>query len=350
MLRKGVRLHLIRRRIWGCDRIHRELHDNAGHQRIDLREHQLIDRDVCVGVRSLLKILRRRLSNVLLVDAPDKAIAVRVKNPDFTIGPSTCSVRPDSVGYEFVLVNALQSKCMLRCRTFSASGNLQNSLVFLSAMRLRCHNNDGMQRVKLTDQKLKDRVALVTGGGAGIGRAIAERYIREGAQVAIADINADLVQKTASEIGAHPVVADVTDRQSIDSMLADVEKNIGVVSVLVNNAAVFNLAPFSDITDEQYHSVFNVNVYGVLFTMQAVANRMVETDTKGNIINMASQAGRRGEPLVAVYCASKAAVISLTQSAGLALIKQGINVNGICLLYTSPSPRDATLSRMPSSA
>lgn len=202
-------------------------------------------------------------------------------------------------------------------------------LEFVSAPGLRCHENDSNREQILTDGKLNDRVALVTGGGTGIGRAIAERYMREGARVAIADINADLVQQTAGEIGAHAVVADVTDRASIDAMLADVEKNLGVVSVLVNNAAVFNLAPVSEITDEQYHSVFNVNVYGVLFTMQAVANRMVATGTRGNIINMASQAGRRGEPLVAVYCASKAAVISLTQSAGLALIKQGINVNGI---------------------
>ena len=207
--------------------------------------------------------------------------------------------------------------------------NLQNGHIIVTAKRLRCQENDNRSRTSLATQKLKDRVALVTGGGAGIGRAIAERYIREGARVAIADINEALVVQTAKEIGAHPVVVDVADRQSIDAMLADVEKNMGVVSVLVNNAAVFNLAPISEITDEQYHSVFRVNVYGVLFTMQAVANRMVETGTEGNIINMASQAGRRGEPLVAVYCASKAAVISLTQSAGLALIKQGINVNGI---------------------
>jgi len=181
----------------------------------------------------------------------------------------------------------------------------------------------------MSSQKLSDRVALVTGGGTGIGRAIAERYIREGARVAIADINSKLVQETADEIGAMAVPVDVTDKKSTEAMLDRIESELGVVSVLVNNAAVFNLAPLTEITDEQYHSVFNVNVYGVLFTMQAVADRMIKAGVRGNIINMASQAGRRGEPLVAVYCASKAAVISFTQSAGLALIEHGINVNGI---------------------
>jgi D-sorbitol dehydrogenase (acceptor) len=89
------------------------------------------------------------------------------------------------------------------------------------------------------------------------------------------------------------------------------------------------MGPLLEITEAHYDRIFAVNVKGLLFTLQAVARQMVQQGRGGKIINMASQAGRRGEPLVAVYCASKAAVISLTQSAGLALIKNGINVNGI---------------------
>ena len=99
--------------------------------------------------------------------------------------------------------------------------------------------------------------------------------------------------------------------------------------MLVNNAALFDLAPIVEITRESYDKLFAVNFSGTLFTLQAVAKAMIARGKGGKIINMASQAGRRGEPLVAIYCATKAAVISLTQSAGLNLIEHGINVNAI---------------------
>ena len=98
---------------------------------------------------------------------------------------------------------------------------------------------------------------------------------------------------------------------------------------MINNAALFDLAPITEITRESYERLFAINVAGTLFTLQAVARHMIETGRRGKIINMASQAGRRGEALVGVYCATKAAVISLTQSAGLNLIGHGINVNAI---------------------
>ena len=177
--------------------------------------------------------------------------------------------------------------------------------------------------------RLAGKGALITGAARGIGRAFAQAYIREGARVCVADIDAGAARETADAIGATPVVMDVTDQASIDAGVAEADAALGGVDVLVNNAALFTADPIADIRRDDYDRVFAVNVAGVLFALQAVARGMIERGRGGRIINMASQAGRRGEPLVAVYCASKAAVISLTQSAGLNLIRHGINVNAI---------------------
>jgi D-sorbitol dehydrogenase (acceptor) len=179
--------------------------------------------------------------------------------------------------------------------------------------------------------KLQDKVAVVTGGARGIGAAICRRYADEGARVAVADILADEAEALARDIGraAFAVQLDVTRRASIDAMVETVVARAGSIDILVNNAAIFGMAPLLEITEASYDQQFAVNVKGLLFTLQAVAAQMVRQGRGGKIVNFASQAGRRGEPLVAVYCASKAAVISLTQSAGLALIRHGINVNGI---------------------
>ncbi|MEM7686027.1 MAG: L-iditol 2-dehydrogenase, partial [Pseudomonadota bacterium] len=118
-------------------------------------------------------------------------------------------------------------------------------------------------------------------------------------------------------------------QDSIDSAIATSVEAHGQIDILINNAAIFTAAPIVEIDRADYARVFDINVAGTLFTLQAVARHMIERRVKGRIINMASQAGRRGEPLVPVYCATKAAVISLTQSAGLNLIKHGINVNAI---------------------
>ena len=180
--------------------------------------------------------------------------------------------------------------------------------------------------------RLAGKTALITGAARGIGRAFAEAYIREGARVAIADIDIARARETARDIGeefATAIEMDVTSQTSIDAAVSETVTKFGGIDILINNAAVFTAAPITDITPDDYTRTFDINVRGTLFTMQAVARHMIERGKGGKIINMASQAGRRGESLVAVYCATKAAVISLTQSAGLNLIEHGINVNAI---------------------
>ncbi|WP_377511875.1 L-iditol 2-dehydrogenase [Octadecabacter sp. R77987] len=179
--------------------------------------------------------------------------------------------------------------------------------------------------------RLAGKTALITGAARGIGLAFAQAYVAQGARVAIADINIDAARKAADDIGksAIAVALDVTDQASIDACVKAVETEFGAIDILINNAALFEAAELVDITRASYDKLFAVNVQGTLFMMQAVAKSMIARGQGGKIINMASQAGRRGEALVAVYCATKAAVISLTQSAGLNLIKHGINVNAI---------------------
>ena len=180
-------------------------------------------------------------------------------------------------------------------------------------------------------RRLEGKTALITGAARGIGLAFARAYVAEGARVAIADIDMERARGSAAEIGgaAIAVEMDVTRQESIGRAVAETVERLGRIDILINNAALFTAAPIVEIERADYERVFAINVAGTLFTMQAVARHMIERGGGGKIINMASQAGRRGEPLVAVYCASKAAVISLTQSAGLNLIQHGINVNAI---------------------
>ena len=180
-------------------------------------------------------------------------------------------------------------------------------------------------------KRLDGKTALITGAARGIGLAFAEAYAREGARVAIADINIERANESAKGIGdaAIALEMDVTQQASIDAGVDACVAEFGGIDILINNAALFTAAPIVEVERSDFERVFDINVAGTFFTMQAVARHMIARGKGGKIINMASQAGRRGEPLVSVYCATKAAVISLTQSAGLNLIKHGINVNAI---------------------
>ncbi|KXO75050.1 L-iditol 2-dehydrogenase [Brucella anthropi] len=179
--------------------------------------------------------------------------------------------------------------------------------------------------------RLKDKVALITGAARGIGLGFAEAYAREGAKVIIADINIERAEEAARGIGSSvkAVKLDVTDLHQIDKVVAEIDAEYGGIDILVNNAAIFDMAPINELTEDSYERVLGINLKGPLFMMKAVSNVMIKRGRGGKIINMASQAGRRGEALVTLYCASKAAIISATQSAALALVKHGINVNAI---------------------
>lgn len=180
-------------------------------------------------------------------------------------------------------------------------------------------------------KRLDGRTALITGAARGIGLAFARAYLNEGARVALADIDIARARTEAARLGDHALAVelDVTRQDSIDAAVATTVDHFGRIDILINNAAIFTAAPIVEITRADYARCFDINVAGSLFTLQAVARQMIAQGTGGRIINMASQAGRRGEGLVAVYCATKAAIISLTQSAGLDLIRHGINVNAI---------------------
>ena len=176
--------------------------------------------------------------------------------------------------------------------------------------------------------KLSRKVALVTGGARGIGRAICEAYAAAGATVVVADLREDDARETAEAVGGMAVAMNVADMGSIAAGIAAIEAACGGIDILVNNAGVFNMASIDKITHEDYRQQYDVNVGGTIFTCQAVVPLMKRRGG-GTIINFASQAGRRGEANVTIYCSTKAAVISITQSLALELAGDNIRVNAI---------------------
>lgn len=176
--------------------------------------------------------------------------------------------------------------------------------------------------------RLDGKVALVTGGARGIGRAICVAMADAGAKVAAADLLIEGAAESASAIKGMPVQMDVTDFDGITAAVSQVELELGGIDILVNNAGVFNMASIDKITPDDYRRQYDVNVGGTLFACQAVVPAMRKRGG-GAIINVSSQAGRRGEPNVTLYCSTKAAVISITQSLALELADDDIRVNAI---------------------
>ncbi|MBY5316186.1 L-iditol 2-dehydrogenase [Rhizobium leguminosarum] len=179
--------------------------------------------------------------------------------------------------------------------------------------------------------RLSGKVALVTGGASGIGKAVCERFAAEGARVVVADLGGERCARVAEAIGLDVwgVALDVTSQHSIEEAVRFTISTAGQIDILVNAAGIYDVESILEISRERTARVFQVNIEGLIFMTQAVARHMVERGEGGRIINFSSQAGRRGEGPAVAYCASKAAVISITQSCALELIRYGINVNAI---------------------
>lgn len=182
--------------------------------------------------------------------------------------------------------------------------------------------------------RLENKIAIVTGGGSGIGRGIAHRLANDGASLVVADLDLDAANRVASEIvdnggRAIGMQVDVSNQETVQTMVDATVEAFAGIDILVNNAGVGKIIPFFETTEADWDLMFDVNCKGVLFCSQAVARVMIDQGRGGKIVNLASQAGRRGEALVLAYCASKAAVISMTQSMALALAEHKINVNAV---------------------
>jgi 3-hydroxybutyrate dehydrogenase len=199
--------------------------------------------------------------------------------------------------------------------------------------------------------KLANRVALITGGGRGIGRAIALAFAREGAAVAVVARTALEVASVAEEINAECGVrtmhatCDVADRESVALTFSDVEEHLGSVDVLVNNAGIAESAPLIKTSDELWQRHLAINLTGTFYFTRDALPAMVERGW-GRIINVASIAGKTGAPYIAAYSASKHGVLGLTRSCALEVATKGVTVNAICPGYVDTKMTERALENI----
>ena len=179
------------------------------------------------------------------------------------------------------------------------------------------------------------RIALITGSGKGIGQGIAMRLARDGFCAAVNDINergaADTVREIREAGGvAQAFPADIGDSRQVEALVAQVEEQLGGIRVLVNNAGIATVSSVVDLDEGEWDRIFRVNLRATFLCCKAVARRMVARAEPGRIINIASELGKRGQAYISHYCASKAGVITFTQSLAMELAPNNITVNSVC--------------------
>jgi 2-hydroxycyclohexanecarboxyl-CoA dehydrogenase len=186
--------------------------------------------------------------------------------------------------------------------------------------------------------RLNDKIAIVTGAGRGIGKAIAEKLAAEGATVVVTDLDEATAGETAATLSAAVAIrADVTDRQGVQTMVDRVRQQFGRIDVLVNNAGWDKAGPFVGSDPADWDRVIAINLYGVLHTAKAVLPIMAEQGS-GAVVNLGSDAGRVGSSGEAVYSAAKGGVIALTKSLAREMARYQVRVNCVC-----PGPTDTAL-------
>ena len=182
---------------------------------------------------------------------------------------------------------------------------------------------------------LNGKVILVTGAAQGIGRGIALRLAKEGADIALVDLKADKLSDVAKEIEAlgrkvTTFAADISNRDEVFAAVEHAEKTLGGFDVMINNAGIAQVKPLADVTPEDMDRIFKINVNGVMWGIQAASEKFIALDHKGKIINASSIAGHDGFAMLGVYSATKFAVRALTQAAAKEYASAGITVNAYC--------------------
>jgi meso-butanediol dehydrogenase / (S,S)-butanediol dehydrogenase / diacetyl reductase len=180
--------------------------------------------------------------------------------------------------------------------------------------------------------QVADKVVIVTGAGRGIGAGIAWDLAEKGARVVIADLNKETAEKTASQISSNggnaiALAVDVSSRKDTQALIRETVSHFGRLDVMFNNAGISQTCPFLDVTEDDFDRIMAINGRGVLIGTQEAAKQMIAQGGGGKIINTASIAGKQGYPLFAHYCASKFAVVAITQAAARALAEHRITVN-----------------------
>ena len=183
--------------------------------------------------------------------------------------------------------------------------------------------------------KLSGKVALITGAAQGIGRGIALRLAKEGADIALVDLNPEKLRHVAEEVQvlgrkASTFVADVGDREPVFQAVEHAHSTLGGLDIMVNNAGISQVKPLLDVTAEEIERIYRINVQGTLWGIQAAAEKFQALKRTGKIINACSIAGHEGYALLGVYSSTKFAVRALTQAAAKELAVHGITVNAYC--------------------